>query len=136
MRLNELLDVLWRRKLVVILITVIVVAIAAAAVRLVTPVYEATSTLSISPRQVTPNAYFFFGGVNTIIPIYADAATSRTTDDLARTTLGRPLAPVHVVTYKDTPLMKLVARSTDPRLAQDSAQGIADALIHPLAVAV
>ena len=130
MRLNELLDVLWRRKLVVILITVIVVAIAAAAVRLVTPVYEATSTLSISPRQVTPNAYFFFGGVNTIIPIYADAATSRTTDDLARTTLGRPLAPVHVVTYKDTPLMKLVARSTDPRLAQDSAQAIADALIQ------
>jgi polysaccharide biosynthesis transport protein len=129
LRLNELLDVLWRRKLVVVLITVIVVAIAAAAVRLVTPVYEATSTLSISPREVTPNAYFYFGGVNTIMPIYADAATSRTTHEEAKAALGRSLAPIHVDTFKDTPLMKIVARSSDPRLAQQTAMAIADALV-------
>ena len=49
MNLSEILSVLWHRKWVVVLVTALALGCAVAALRLVDPVYESTSTLALSP---------------------------------------------------------------------------------------
>jgi receptor protein-tyrosine kinase len=129
MRLNELLEVLWRRKLTVIVVALIVVAIAVAALRVVTPIYESTSTLALTPKEVNTNAIFVFSTMDAIVPVYADAATSRTTRDAAVERLGKGVAPISVRTFQGSSILKVTARSSDPVYARDSAQAVTDALL-------
>lgn len=128
MDLNELLLVLGRRKLMIALVAAAVVALAIAGLRFVTPVYEATSTLALTPSQVDENTIFYFGTMDVIVPIYADAAKSRTTQADAAEAFG-DLADIRVQTFKGTPIIKIRARDADPDLAQKSAQAVSDALI-------
>lgn len=128
MDLTELLQVLWRRKLTIALVAVVVVALGVASLRLVTPVYEATSTLALTPTEVDENTIFYFSTMDVIVPIYADAAKSRTTQDDAAQAFGS-LAAIRVQTFKGTPIIKIRARDADPELAQKSAQAVADVLI-------
>jgi capsular polysaccharide biosynthesis protein len=96
MDFNELLQVLWRRKLIVVALTAIVIALAFVAIRLVTPIYESSSTLTLGPKKLDNNTYFYFATMDTIVPVYADAATSRSTKDAASANIGHSLAGVTV----------------------------------------
>jgi tyrosine-protein kinase len=129
--LNELLQVLWRRKVTVLAVAAITIGIAVVALRVITPVYEASATLALTPEDLTgSNQLIFFGTLDAIVPVYADAATSRTTQEAARRKLGSPLAPITVDTFKGTGLMKLKARSTDRYRARDTVQTLTDALLE------
>jgi capsular exopolysaccharide synthesis family protein len=131
MDLRELLHVLWRRRLILAATVVVMVGATVGTLELVTPEYQATSTLALTPKNLNdPNsAYVFFGTLNAIVPVYADAATLRSTKEAARALLGRPLAPISVDTFKGTGIIKIKARSTDRLLAQQSAQAVTNALV-------
>jgi capsular exopolysaccharide synthesis family protein len=127
MNLTEILSVLWHRKLVVLGVTLLAIACAVAALRLVTPEYESTSTLALAPQNLN-NDLVFFQTIDAIVPIYAAAATSETTLDQARSDNGGELADISVRTFQQTPIFKIDARSTDKQLAQESAQSVTDVL--------
>ena len=75
MDLNELTGVLWRRKWTVLISTAAIVTLAVIALRLVTPLYESTSTVALSPTDAQ-QGLIFFGISDAVVPVYADAATS------------------------------------------------------------
>jgi capsular exopolysaccharide synthesis family protein len=126
--LSEILSVLWHRKWVVALVAALALAGAATALKLVTPVYEATSTLALSPGKDLENDLLFFQTVDAIVPIYATAAETRTTLDAAEAQNGGRLADISVRTFEAAPIIKIDARGTDEQLVQDSAQAVTDAL--------
>jgi capsular exopolysaccharide synthesis family protein len=129
--LNELLQVLWRRKITVLAVAAITIGLAVVALRVITPVYESSATLALTPEDLTgSNQLIFFGTLDAIVPVYADAASSRTTQEAARRKLGRSLAPITVDTFKGTGLMKIKARSTNRFLARDTVQTLTDALLE------
>lgn len=129
MAFNDLLRVFWRRKLLILFVTLLVVGPAYAATRLVSPEYESTATLSLTPAK-QGDELFLFSILDNVVPIYADAATSRSTLDRARRILGRPLADISVETFKGTGIIKIKARSTSRRRAQESAAAATQALLE------
>jgi succinoglycan biosynthesis transport protein ExoP len=129
--LNELLHVLWRRRITVAAVAAITLGVAIAALRLITPVYESSATLALTPKDINASSQLiFFGTLDAIVPVYADAAVSRTTRSLARERLGRPLSSISVDTFKGTGLMKIKSRSTNKALARDSVQAVTDSLLR------
>jgi tyrosine-protein kinase len=125
--LNDLLRVFWRRKLLIVIVTLAVVIPSYAATKLVTKQYESTATVALIPRQ---NDIVFFGLLDTISPYYADAATSRATLTQAQQLVGINLCSTSVETFKGTPIMKIHARCSSPRLAQLTAAGVTQALLN------
>ncbi len=129
MALNDLLRMLWRRRLLIVSVAVLVVALVYGATKLVSPQYEATATLEVAPKNVS-NDLLFFGTLDAIMPVYADAATSRSTLDAAKARNGGNLASVSVETFKGTGLLKVHGRSTSPGLAKQSANAVAASLVE------
>jgi len=125
--LNDLLRVFWRRKLLIVIVTLAVVIPSYAATKLVKKQYESTATIALIPKQ---NDIVFFGLLDTISPYYADAATSHATLSQARQLVGINLCNTSVETFKGTPIMKIHARCSSPRLAQLTAAGVAQALLN------
>jgi capsular exopolysaccharide synthesis family protein len=127
--LNDLLRVLWQRKWLIVFIAAAVIGAAYVATKLVTPKYESTSTLALTPKGSGSNDLILFGILDQVVPFYADAAGSRTTKERAANRLGRGLADISVETFKGTGLMKIKARSSKPRLAQASAAAVTDVVL-------
>ncbi len=130
MNLSEFLEVLWRRKLIVIGVTLVSLGVAFAALQVTTKQYEATSTLAVLPTG-GPNSIYILSAVDQITPIYADAATAPDTLGTAQRSLpnGESLAGINVRTFTGTPIIKVVARDPSPKVAQDSAQAVSQALL-------
>lgn len=128
MAFNDLVRVLWQRKLLILLVTVGVIGASYGATKLITPQYESTATLALSPKNLN-NDLIFFGTLDAIVPVYADAATSRTTLLTAQGQAGGSLGNITVETFKGTGLIKIKARSTSPDLAQRSAEAVASTLL-------
>jgi capsular exopolysaccharide synthesis family protein len=128
MNLNEILSVLWHRKWVVLLVTALSLGAAVAALKLITPVYESTSTLALNPGEDLDNDLIFFQTIDTIVPIYATAAETGTTLDAAEARNGGRLADISVRTFEAAPIIKISARGTDKELVRDSAQAVSDVL--------
>jgi polysaccharide biosynthesis transport protein len=132
MDLRELLDVVWRRKVVVGVVALAVVGLAVGALQLVEPVYESESTLVLS--STADDDFSFFFALESIVPVYANAAGTRTTRELAEEELGSDLADISVETFEGTPIIPL---SVEPRPLlgpptppRDSAQAVSDALLE------
>ena len=128
MDLNELIGVLWRRKWTILVTTVALVTVAVVALRLVTPVYESTSTIALSPTDAD-QGLIFFGISDAVVPVYADAATSGQTLEEAENRIG-DLAEINVQTFSGTPIIKINARDPDRVLAQQSAQAVTEVLLE------
>ena len=128
MSLNDFLELVWRRKIIVIAVALIVVGGAVGALRLIDRQYEAESTIALKPTQTED--IFLLNVVDAVVPIYADAAQSRVTRDrAARLTPTRELGAISVRTYADSPIIRIRARATDPDVAQDSAQAVTEVLL-------
>jgi receptor protein-tyrosine kinase len=130
MDFRELVDTLWRRKVIVLLVLVLSVAAAAASIQFATKQYESRATLVLRPQ--TANDFSFFYALNSIIPIYASEATSATTYSLAQRRLSTPIAAISVETFRDTPIIAIKARDPDPQHARNSAQAVTDALLEQI----
>lgn len=129
MNLNEIIQVLLRRKLMVISMAALVVGFSYAAIRLATPIYESTSSVLLRPSDESRDALIFFGVANEVMPVYADAAKSSTTREQASSRTGGRVARISVSTFRDTPIMRIKARDPDRELARDYAQAVTDVLV-------
>ena len=130
MNLREITVILWRRKLLVIAVIIASVAAGFGALRLMTKQYEAISTLALRPPRLgNGNNLLFYQTLSPIVSIYATAAETETTRALAKRDLGGRLASISVRTYTASPIMRIVARDSDPALAERSAQAVTDALM-------
>ena len=126
--LNELIGVLWRRKWTIVLATAAVVGLAIGALRIITPVYESTSTVALSPTDAD-QGLIFFGISDAVIPVYADTASSGATQAEAAIRAGGS-ADINVQTFTGTPIIKISARDPDAELARRSAQAVTDVLLE------
>jgi capsular exopolysaccharide synthesis family protein len=128
MDIGQILSVLWRRKLTASAVMLLALGAAVAGLKLVTPVYESTATLALTPRAVG-NDLLFLQTVDAIVPIYAEAGQARQTRSAARDRLGGELAAtIDVRSFQSSPIIKIAARDADPKLAQRSAQAVTDVL--------
>ena len=130
MNLTELLQVLWRRKLVVLATFLSVMALAALALAAQAKVYEATSTLNLTP--VARDDVFLLGQMNVIVPIYAAGANTAQTYNIAAEKLGgfEDLGKVSVRTFRDSTIIKIVVRHGVPARAVAAAQAMTDAMLE------
>jgi tyrosine-protein kinase len=125
--LVEFLRVIWRWKFVVIAVVAIVLAAAYSVLRVVTPLYESSTKLVISPVNGDPDP-FLFGNIDAISPVYADAAKSRTTVQQAEQRIGSPIDRLDVEAFEGTPLLQIKVRDESPAVAQQAAQAVTDVL--------
>jgi succinoglycan biosynthesis transport protein ExoP len=130
MTVQDFLQVIWRRKLLVLAVALIHIGVTYGVLQLVTPLYESSSTIQISPKDEESSALIFFGTLDAITPIYTEAATSRRTHDLAEQQSGQDLPGVSVETFEGTPLIKVKARDPDAELARIAVQETTDALLE------
>jgi capsular exopolysaccharide synthesis family protein len=129
MDFRELVETLWRRKLVVLLAVLIWTGIAFGVLSLTTPQYESTSTLVLRPK--TANDFSFFFALDSIVPIYANAAATKITYEKAAPKVsGGLISPISVETFRQTPIVRIKARDPDPERARASAQAISEALLE------
>jgi uncharacterized protein involved in exopolysaccharide biosynthesis len=128
MTFADLVRVLWRRKVAVVVTTAVVVALGGGWVMTQAPRFRSTATLALTPSG--GDSFTLLSQVNTIIPLYAEAIKARETSQIAQAQLHTSrLGAVSVRTFRDAPIIKLDATSSDPRVAYQTAQAIADALI-------
>ena len=133
MNLSEFLEVLWRRKLIVLAVMLISIGVAVGALRLATKQYEASSTVAVLPTGAARTAIFILNVVDQITPLYADAATSPET--LER---GAGAAPGRHAARATSPSGRSPARRSSrssratpkPLVAQQSAQAVTTALLE------
>ena len=130
MTFNDLLRVFWRRKLLIILVTAAVVIPSYIGTQLVSPQYESTATLALTPHGTGANSVLYLSTLDQIVPVYADSATAGSTLRRAQGILGHPLCPVSVEAFKGTGILKVKGRCTDPRRAQLTAAAVSRALIE------
>jgi succinoglycan biosynthesis transport protein ExoP len=132
MTFQEFLRALWRRKLMILLITMLQIGLAILGLRLVTPLYESTSTLSLTPRPGNEEgeSLVFFGALDGIVPVYTDAAKSHRTRELAEIKALGDLPDLSVRTFEDTPLIKLKVRHADAEVAREAVQAYSQALLE------
>jgi receptor protein-tyrosine kinase len=129
MDLTELLRVIWRWKVVVLAVTVIVLVITFVALRLVTDQYESSTTVAIKPVSGEPD-FFLYQTIDSIVPIYSDAAKSRSTRDRAESLAGFEFGKISVQVIGGTPLMRFRVRDPDPARAEKAVQAVTDAVIE------
>mgnify|MGYP003287628822 CR=1 FL=1 len=129
MNLHEFFEVIWRRKLVVVAVTLVVVGLAVGLLKTLTPQYEATATLALSPTGGRDDV-FLLTVLDAITPVYADAAVSRSTKNAARARSGGELGKISVRTFDNNPIIRIKARHSEPEVAQRSAQAVTDVLLE------
>ena len=128
MNVNEILTAISHQKVIFLSTVAVFVGIGIGVLQLVPKEYEATSTLALSPRTQDLNSLVFFQTIDSIIPIYATAAQTDETKNLARARLHGRLADISVRTFTEAPILKIVARGKNKALVRDSAQNVSTAL--------
>jgi capsular exopolysaccharide synthesis family protein len=128
MNVNDFLKVLWHRKWMIVGALIAAIALAFVALRIITPEYRSSSTMSLSPKQLG-NELLFFQTLDPVLSIYATAARTKTTRADAEELIDGPLGDISVRTYQSTPIFKIDAQSSDPVLARDSATAVSNALL-------
>jgi capsular exopolysaccharide synthesis family protein len=128
MNVNDVSKVLWHRKWMVVGALIAAIALAFVALRIITPEYRSSSTMSLSPKQLG-NELLFFQTLDPVLSIYATAARTKSTRDEAEELIDGTLADISVRTYESTPIFKIDAQSADPVLARDSARAVSNALL-------
>lgn len=125
--LGDILSLVWRRKWIVLIITGVSIGASVGALAIVTPIYEAKTTLSISPGKDT-DELLFLNSIDQIVPVYAEAATLSSTQDQAREKVEGDMGEISVVTFEQTPIFEIRVRHRDPEGAAASAEAMAEAL--------
>ena len=128
MNVNDVLKVLWHRKWMIVGALICAIALAFGALRIITPEYRSSSTMSLSPKQLG-NELLFFQTLDPVLSIYATAARTKSVREEAEELIDGSLADISVRTYSSTPIFKIDAQSADPVVARDSATAVSNALL-------
>jgi len=129
MNVNDVFTVLWHRKWMIVGALVAAIALAFGALRIITPEYRSSSTMSLSPKELG-NELLFFQTLDPVVSIYATAAQTKSTGRAAQELVDGPLADISVRTFRSTPIFKIDAQGPDPVLARDSARAVSNVLLE------
>lgn len=131
MDVNELLRVLWQRKLIVAAVTLLVLGLGFLSLQVQTPIYQATSTVALTPGKGSTDPIFIISQIDVITPLYAEAVRTKDTRQLAESLQGdRPIGDLDVRTFSGAPIIKIDVRDSDPAAAQRGAQSVTQALLR------
>lgn len=136
MDVNELLRVLWQRKVVVLATLALVLGLGLGSLLVQQKVYRSTSTVALVPAPAKDGAnatdpIFVISQIDVITPLYAEAVRAEDTQRLARSLQGgRPVGTLGVRTFRGAPILKIDVESTDPGAARRSAQAVTDVLLR------
>lgn len=124
--LLELFRTVWRHPVVALLMVVNVMAITAVYVAVQSPMYESTITLQIAADGTDTS---FLAQINSLTPLYSALLSSPQTLAVAQTDLGSThLAQISVLTFTDSPVLKVNAISGSANAASASAGAVIQAL--------
>lgn len=130
MDLGELLRIVWQRKLVVLLVGAAVVGLGMGSLALQTPIYRATSTVTLTPAPGVEDPIIVISQIDVITPSYAEAVETKATRDRARALRGgRDIGDISVRTFRGAAILKIDSESPSPVVAQEGAQAVTDALL-------
>jgi capsular exopolysaccharide synthesis family protein len=133
MQLAELLTILKKRRFGVMFVVMLTVAFAAAIALVSPPRYEATATLTITPRSADNQALIGAGDVSALLSTYAETAESRVNRARAQQILGRPLpGEVDTSTVGGTGILRISGTAATPQDAADTANAAAQGFMQSL----
>lgn len=139
MAARRLLDVIWRRKLIVVLVAGLVIGAAAWSLSTQSIRYDSRAKIALLPEAENPQLVPFYGqAVESLLPTYAQIVESRSflegvVDDLPfETTAGALGASVRAVPVARVGVLDIVGSSRSPERAQQVAQATAEALVDRL----
>jgi capsular polysaccharide biosynthesis protein len=131
MELKTYLEILWRRKWVIVITTVVTTLVTASGIFLLPPTYEATTTLRVAPTgglSIDYTAMTYATQLkNTLIRL---ATSDKVLDDLVQR-LGLDEPPkVKLELLGNSELVLLKVQHPSPRVAQEAANSLAEILIE------
>lgn len=133
MELRELARIAWRRRWIVLLVMGITLISAALFALSLPKKYESTATIALTPDASEGQGFIASDNLATLLGTYASTAESNINLVRAERLLGRPLeADVDASTEQGTGILRITAKSEDPREAQNVARVAAQAFIQSL----
>jgi capsular exopolysaccharide synthesis family protein len=130
MNIKSIINILIRRKWAIILVVVVTMVVIVIGTRLQTPIFQASTTLRIATSSLTQTSYqdYIYSDrlMNTYIEISASEAVQ--TELMKRLNLTKP-PTIKSEILPNTELIKITIEDTDPNMATNEANTLADILI-------
>ena len=136
MELRHYLQILGRRKWVVIVVAAITLLIVGVGIYLTTPVYSASVTVRVAQVQDNSVSYYDLNYSERLINTYVELVRSRPFLERTVERLGLNIpaesltAAIKVEAIPNTELLRISARSRDPGAAMDIANTLGDLLVE------
>ena len=136
MELRQYLQILGRRKWIVIVVEVVTLLIVGVGTYLATPVYSASVTVRVAQVQDNSVSYYDLNYLERLINTYVELVRSRpfleqTIERLDLNVSADSLAEaIKVEAIPNTELLRISARSSDPGAAMDTANTLGDLLVE------
>lgn len=133
MELRELARIAWRRRWIVVLVLGVTLASAALFALSLPEKYESTATIALTPDVQEGTGFIASDNLDALLGTYASTAESNINLVRAERLRGRPLeATVDATTEEGTGILRITAKSEDPREAAAVARFAARAFIDSL----
>jgi succinoglycan biosynthesis transport protein ExoP len=130
MELWNYLEILWRRKWVIIITAVVTMLVTAIGLYMTIPVYEASTTLRVATATSGPWAQVNLQYADRLMNTYSEIATSNPVREELKQRFGVDrLPPIKIEGLANTELMRITVEGEDPILARDVANTLAGILI-------
>jgi capsular exopolysaccharide synthesis family protein len=131
--IRDYFEILWRRKWVIVATALITTIVVIVGVLQLPPIYEATTMLRIQTLTVGASDYVQFDIRYTIriVNTYIEIATSGPVlaDLVQRLHLNQP-PQIEVHAIEDTELLQIIAQDSEPQVAQQVANALAEILVE------
>ena len=130
MDLKNYFSILWGNRWIIITTIVVTLIVVTIGTMLITPIYSASATLRIATTSATSLSSADYAYADRLMNTYTKIATSRPVLDELASKLNLQTAPeVKVSTISSTELIQILAKNSDPMVAQNAANTLADILI-------
>jgi len=129
MELKRYINIIWRRRWVIILTIVVTMIVVIIGTSLQTPIYQASTTLRIATSAISQTGYDYTYS-DRLLNTYIDISTSGPVlaEVMKRLNLSKPLN-VTAEIIPNTELIKITVEDTNPNMAASVANTLADVLI-------
>jgi polysaccharide biosynthesis transport protein len=134
MDFRNYLDILWRRKWIIIVTVVVTMAVVVTGTLLMTPIYAATTTLRVTTVPTGSTSYVPVDYADRLMNTYVQLASSRPVLDELQQRLGLAILPaIKAEIVANTELIRITVEDPDPTLAAKAANILSSILINQVA---
>ena len=131
MELQTYIDILWRRKWIIIITILLTEIIVIIGTFLAKPVYSASTKIRIAAAANGAISYSDYMYADRLMNTYVELATTTPVFDDLKQQLGLSILPsIKVVTIPNTELIQITVEDKNPALAAEAANTLANILIN------